>query len=260
MKSACPPVVVAIGGFDPSCGAGVVADARSIDAMGALPVAVVTSITIQSGTGVRGHTALPAARVLAQLDELLERLPVAAVKIGQIPTAAVAGAVARRLRLAALPVVLDPVLIASGGGRLAAAGVPAAVFEQLVPLSTLVTVNLAEAGVFCGRRVATLARMRDAAAEIEGCGAGAVLVKGGHLPGDPVDVLRVGGKDLLLRSRRIAGSMHGTGCALASAAAARLACGDDLETSVRRARDHVRSLIRGAVRAGRSRLRAPAPR
>lgn len=236
-----------------------VADARSIEAMGAIPVAVVTSITIQSGTGVRSHTALPAARVLAQLDELLARLPVAAIKVGQVPTAAVARALARRLRHTGLPLVLDPVLVASGGGSLAAAAVPAAIFEGLVPLAALVTVNLAEAGVFCGRRIATLARMREAAAEIEGCGAAAVLVKGGHLRGDPVDVLRCGGKDLVLRSRRIPGSMHGTGCALASAAAARLAGGDDVETAVRSARDHVRSLIRGAVVAGKSRLRAPAP-
>jgi len=264
-----PPFVVAIGGFDPSCGAGVVADARSIEAMGAMPLAVVTAVTIQSGGGVRGYSALPAPRVIAQLDELLARLPVAAVKIGQIPSAAVARALARRLRKTTLPVVLDPVLVASGGGSLVGAGVPAAVFASLVPLSSLVTVNLAEAAAFCGRRVSSLAGMRDAAAEIEGCGAGAVLVKGGHLPGDPVDVLRVGGKDILLRSRRIRssrgvgtprgiGSMHGTGCALASAVAARLACGDDLENAVRSARDHVRSLIRGAVKAGRGRLRAPA--
>ncbi|MFN2424927.1 MAG: hydroxymethylpyrimidine/phosphomethylpyrimidine kinase [Candidatus Binatia bacterium] len=251
------PFVVAIGGFDPSCGAGVVADVRSIEAMGAMPAAVVTAITIQSGTGVRGYAPVPAARVLAQLDELLERLPVAAVKIGQVPSVAVARALARRLADTGLLVVLDPVLVASGGGSLAARGVAGAVLAGLVPLSALVTVNLAEAAVLCGRPVKSIAGMRDAAARIEERGARAVLVKGGHLRGDPVDVLREGGKDLLLRSRRIQGSMHGTGCALASAVAARLACGDDLDKAVRGARDHVRRLLRGAVKAGAGRLRAP---
>lgn len=234
-----------------------VADARSIEAMGAMPLAVVTAITFQSGRGVRGYTAVPAARVLAQLDELANNLPVAAVKIGQIPNAAMVRSLARRLRRMKVLVVLDPVLVASGGGSLTGRGVPAAILASLVPVSSLVTVNLSEAAVLCGRRVTSIDHMKAAAAELEDRGAAAVLVKGGHLRGDPVDVLHSGGRDLLLRARRIGGSMHGTGCALASAVAARLACGDDLETAVRSARDHVRSLLRGAVAAGRSRLRAP---
>jgi hydroxymethylpyrimidine kinase/phosphomethylpyrimidine kinase len=252
--------VLAIAGFDPSCGAGLVADARSIEAMGALPLAVATAITVQSGSGVRASKALPAAQVSAQLDELLRNLPVAAVKIGQVPNAAIARAIARRLAAARLPVVLDPVLVASGGGRLAAAGTMKAIVSYLVPLASLVTVNLAEASALTGGRVTNLAAMREAAAAIEAMGAGAVLVKGGHLRGDPVDVLRRDGRGRMLRGRRIAGSMHGTGCALASAAAARIACGDDVDVAVKRARDHVRSLIRGAVRAGKSRLRTRAGR
>jgi len=251
------PTVVAIGGFDPSCGAGVVADARSIEAMGALPLAVVTAITVQSGSGVRSSSPLPPKRVLAQLDELIARLPVSAVKIGQVPTAALARALARRLEDAALPVVLDPVLRASGGGALVARGGIEAIAKWLLPVATLVTVNLAEASVFTGRRVTSVAGMRRAAAELAVRGAEAVLVKGGHLEGDPVDLLLAGGKEVLLRSRRLSHSMHGTGCALASAAAARLACGDDPEAAVRAARDHVRGLIRGSLAVGRARLRAP---
>ena len=128
-----PPLVVAIGGFDPSCGAGVVADSRSIEAMGALPLAVVTAITVQSGGGLRSFTALPAARVAAQLDELLAKLPVAAIKIGQVPSAAVARMLARRAHEAALPLVLDPVLAASGGGSLVSRGAPAAIVASLLP-------------------------------------------------------------------------------------------------------------------------------
>jgi hydroxymethylpyrimidine kinase/phosphomethylpyrimidine kinase len=249
------PFVLAIAGFDPSCGAGLVADARSIEAMGALPLAVATAITVQSGSGVRASKALPPAQVSAQLDELLRSLPVAAVKIGQVPNAVLARAIARRLAAARLPVVLDPVLVASGGGRLAAAGTMKAIASSLVPLASLVTVNLAEASSLTGRRVTNLAAMRAAAAAIEAMGAGAVLVKGGHLRGDPVDVLRQDGREQTLEGRRIAGSMHGTGCALASAAAARIGCGDDVDVAVKKARDHVRNLIRGAVPAGKGRLR-----
>jgi hydroxymethylpyrimidine/phosphomethylpyrimidine kinase len=252
------PLVITIAGFDPSCGAGLVADARSIEAMGALPLAVATAITVQSGSGVRASTALAPRLVGAQLDELLARLPVAAVKIGQLPNAAVARAVARRLAAAGLPLVLDPVLIASGGGALAAPGTIRTIASHLVPLATLVTVNLEEAGVLAGRRVTGLTAMCEAAAAIEAMGAKAVLVKGGHLRGDPVDVLRHDGRDSMLRATRIAGSMHGTGCALASAAAARLACGDGVADAVRKARQHVRSLLRGAVPAGKSRLRTRA--
>lgn len=251
------PAVAAIGGFDPSCGAGVVADARSIEAMGALPLAVVTAITVQSGSGVRASSPLPVAQVLAQLDELLARLPVLAVKIGQVPTAALARALARRLGDAGVPVVLDPVLRASGGGSLASGSAPAAIAKWLLPVATLVTVNLSEASVFTGRRVASVAGMGRAAADLAGLGAAAVLVKGGHLDGDPVDLLLTGGREVLMRSRRLPLAMHGTGCALASATAARLACGDDLEAAVRAARDHVRALMRSAVAAGRARLRAP---
>ncbi len=235
-----------------------VADVRSIEAMGAMPLAVVTAITVQSGSGVRSYSAVPRARVIAQLDELLRRLPVAAVKIGQVPTAAMATALARRLERAGLPVVLDPVLRASGGGSLAGRGVATAIARSLLPLSTLVTVNLAEASVFTGRQVTSISGMRRAALELGARGAAAVLVKGGHLDGDPVDLLVAGGAESRLRASRLPGSMHGTGCALASAAAARLACGDDLETAVRVAREHVRRLLRGAIKIGGGRLRMPA--
>jgi hydroxymethylpyrimidine/phosphomethylpyrimidine kinase len=224
-RRAAPPVVVAIGGFDPSCGAGVVADARSIEAMAAVPSAVVTALTVQSGSGVHAVFPVPVSRVLAQFDELLAAWPVAAVKIGQVPTAALARALARRLKGLAIPVVLDPVRRASGGGSLVARGAGPAVLTALLPVVSLVTVNLDEAAAATGRPVRTQAAMSRAAAALEGRGAQAVLVKGGHLDGDPLDLLRQGGRETWMRGRRLAGAMHGTGCALASATAARLAFG-----------------------------------
>lgn len=250
-----PPFVVAIGGLDPSCGAGIVADARSIEAMGAMPLVVATSLTVQSGSGVRGFSPVAAGQVLAQLDELLANLPIATVKIGQVPTAEVAEALAKRLAEAGPPVVLDPVLRASGGGDLADEEACRAILRLLLPLARLVTVNLDEASVFTGRRVKDLDGMEQAAEELAGHGAGAVLVKGGHLEGDPTDLLRDGREVTVLRANRIEGSVHGSGCALASAVAARLACGDDLATAVATARDHVRELIAHAVVVGAARLR-----
>ena len=255
--SPVPPFVVAIGGLDPSCGAGIVADARSIEAMGAMPLVVATSLTVQSGSGVRGFTPVAAAQVLAQLDELLANLPVAAVKIGQVPTAAVAEALAKRLGEVGLTMVLDPVLRASGGGDLADEAASLATLRLLLPLARLVTVNLDEASVFTGRRVQDLDAMAKAAEELAGHGARAVLVKGGHLEGDPADLLRDGREVTVLRADRIEGRVHGSGCALASAIAARLARGDNLATAVAMARHHVRELLAYAVVAGAARLRPP---
>lgn len=234
-----------------------VADARSIEAMGALPLAVVTAITVQSGRGVRSFSPVSPASVAQQLGELLDHLPVAAIKIGQVPSAAVARSLARILRSRNLPVVLDPVLRASGGGSLVSGSAPAAIAGSLFPLARLVTVNLTEAAALAGTRVKDISGMRRAASRLESFGARAVLVKGGHLRTQPVDLLRADGEEILFRGTRIAGEMHGTGCALASAAAARLAFGDDLEEAVRRARDHVRALLRRAVQVGARRLRAP---
>jgi hydroxymethylpyrimidine/phosphomethylpyrimidine kinase len=135
-----------------------------------------------------------------------------------------------------------------------------AIVSSLFPVATLVTVNLDEAAALAGVPVTNLAGMRRAAAVLASATGGAVLVKGGHLRAAPTDLLLNDGRETRMTSRRIRGSMHGSGCALASAAAAALAGGDDLATAVRRAREHVHSLIVSGVRIGRTRFRAPGPR
>ena len=254
------PFVLAIGGLDPSCGAGIAADVRSIDAMGAMPLAVATALTVQSGTGVRRSTRVSADLVLAQLDELMTHLPVHAIKLGQIPSASLARRVAARLADIDVPIVVDPVMRATGGGRLADDAAIAASRRFLVPLATLLTVNLREASVLTGRRVTTVSSMRVAGTSLRAMGAGAVLVKGGHLEGDPIDVLVRDGRTSEIASRRVAASMHGTGCALASAAAARLAHGDSIDVAVRRAREHVRRLLATAQKTGRTTFRSSGSR
>lgn len=249
--------VLAIGGLDPSAGAGILADVRSIEAMGAMPLAIATSLTVQSGRGLRSYKPVSSRLLLAQIRELRASLPIAAVKIGQLPTKAMARALLRELETLDCPLVFDPVCRASGGGRLVARGEDAAIARFVFPLASLVTVNLDEAAALTGLRVTSITDMRRAAARLLELGPGAVLVKGGHLAGDPVDLLALPGKEKQLRSRRLAASMHGTGCALASAAAARLALGDEIPTAVEAARRHVRALLGSSVAEGTIRLRAP---
>ena len=250
--------MLAIGGFDPSCGAGVGADVRTLEMYSVAPLAVVTALTVQAGAGVRRVHAASAAVIGAQLDELLAHFPVAAVKIGQIPSAAAARAVEQRLRTLDAAIVIDPVLVASGGGRLASGTAERAIARLLVPAAALLTVNLDEARALTGRRVASIEDMTRAAEALASRGAAAVVVKGGHLDGDPVDVLWHRGRARVFRSRRLAGSMHGTGCAFASAAAAMLAAGATIDEAVIEARAHVRRLLRSAMAVGKVRLRSPA--
>lgn len=251
------PFVLAIGGFDPSCGAGVAADVRTLEHYRVGSLAVVTALTIQAGRGVRRVHATAPTVVGAQIDELLAQFQVAAVKIGQIPSTATARVVQRRARELGAAVVLDPVLVASGGGRLATRDAEAAIAGLLIPMATLLTVNLDEARALSGRRVRNIDDMREAASALAARGATAVVVKGGHLEDDPVDVLWHRGRTRLLRAKRLAGSMHGTGCAFASAAAAMLAAGATIEEAVIEARSHVRALLRSAIAVGAVRLRSP---
>ncbi len=257
MGRSAAPFVLAIGGFDPSCGAGVGADLRTLDSYRVAPLAVVTALTVQAGLGVKRVHATSAAVVDAQLLELLAHFKIDAVKIGQVPSAVTARVLRGRLLQLGAPVVLDPVLRASGGGRLASKPAEAAIARFLVPAATLLTVNLDEARALTGRRVTSIGDMHVAAQALSARGASAVLVKGGHLGGDPVDVLWHRGRVREFRAKRLAGSMHGTGCALASAAAAMLARSATIEEAVVEARAHVRRLLRAALVVGKVRLRSP---
>ncbi len=264
-ESSKPVAVVAIGGLDPSSGAGIVADARSLDAMGVLPCTVATAITVQSGSGVIAYESVRASLVVAQLEELLASLPVGAVKIGQIPSRQIAEALAPVLRQSKLPLVLDPVRSATGGGRLSGPGAAAAVVQRLFPLASVVTANLAEAAELAGlgttaHELTDESAMVEAARRIIRLGPRAVVVKGGHLAGDPIDVLVSGNRVTRFDGKRLGtsgSSMHGTGCAFASALAAGLGQRRSLVGSVEAAREHVRGLIAGAQTVGGAKLRRP---
>lgn len=219
------PNVLSIAGTDPSGGAGIHADLKAISANGGYAMAVVTSLVAQTTTGVRAALPVAAAFVTAQLDTLCEDVRVDAVKIGLLPNPEVAVAVAAALDRWQLPsVVVDPVLVAKSGDRLAGADTVEALRRELLPRADLLTPNLDEAAALLDLEPATdLAGMHHQATALLALGPRRVLLKGGHLPGRScVDVLAVrGAEPLELTAPRITTTNdHGTGCTLSSAIAA----------------------------------------
>ena len=241
--------MLTIAGSDPTGGAGLQADLKTFERFGVVAAAVVTAVTTQTATKVLAVSALPAAAVAAQLDAVFTTVTPKVVKCGLLATAANVSAVARALRRRAPLLVVDPVTVAGGGARLGDAKLLGAIVERLFPLATVVTVNLGEAEAIAGMPVRDEAAMRRAASRILALGPRAVVVKGGHLAGPPVDLLVVGRRARVHRivGRRIAHGMHGTGCAFASALAAGLAHERSLEQATRAAAKHARDLIAGAV-------------
>jgi len=248
------PVVMAVGGFDPSAGAGVLADIKTIAAMGCYGVAAVTSLTVQNTVGVYGAYHQTAETVGSQMQVLLDDFDIPAVKTGMLPSIEIISEVARRLQ-AAIPraIVVDPVFRSSTGFDLATSGLQAMV-DYLFPLATLVTPNIAEAQLITGIAINDPEAMRRSAMRILELGPAAVLLKGGDLklPGIALDVLvdRNGLVEIAgprLESR----NTHGTGCTLASAIAAQLARASDLEKAVRTAKSYVAEAIRTAPGLGK---------
>lgn len=250
--------VLSIAGSDSGGGAGIQADLKTFAALGCFGMTAITAITAQNTQGVRSIHGIPPAMLRDQIDAVVEDIGVDAVKIGMLHAPEIACVVADAIRRHALPhVVLDPVMVATSGDRLIAPDTVAVLVEALFPLAAVVTPNLDEAGMLLGRGVADEAAMEAAAQDLLGLGANAVLLKGGHLPGDAlVDLLaRQGGEPpLRLRAARVdTRNGHGTGCTLSSAIAAHLAIGLALPEAVSAAHDYVQAAIQAGarVRTGR---------
>ncbi|MCE8026050.1 MULTISPECIES: bifunctional hydroxymethylpyrimidine kinase/phosphomethylpyrimidine kinase [Halomonadaceae] len=230
------PNALTIAGSDPSGGAGIQADLKSFSALGAYGTSVITALTAQNTLGVRGVQPIPVEFIRLQLETLLDDVTIDAVKIGMVASREVAEAIrdaleARRPRW----VVLDPVMVAKSGDILVDDVGIAAVREVLVPLADLITPNLPEAAVLLGRSApASRDEMLAMAPALAGLGAGAVLLKGGHLRDESCpDLLIEAGESRWIEGTRIATSnLHGTGCSLSSAIAARLALGDELPAAI----------------------------
>ena len=243
--------VLSIAGSDSGGGAGIQADLKTLLACGVHGMSVVTAVTAQNSVGVQGCWELPPDAVTAQLDSVLDDIGVDAVKTGMLASPELVSAVATRLRSVEAPVVVDPVGVSKHGDSLLAADAVDVLRQLLVPLATVLTPNLAEVELLTGVAVSDESEMRRAAEAVLSLGCAWVLVKGGHLPGDALDLLTDGTDDHLFRASRLDNRhTHGTGCTLASAIAAQLAHGVDVPTAVARAKDYVTGAIRGGFALG----------
>ncbi|HYT10921.1 MAG TPA: bifunctional hydroxymethylpyrimidine kinase/phosphomethylpyrimidine kinase [Mycobacteriales bacterium] len=243
-----PPRVLTVAGSDSGGGAGIQADLKTMLAHGVHGMSVLAAVTAQNSVGVQGYWELPVEAVRAQLASVLGDIGVDAVKTGMLASTALVDVVAEVLAGVDAPVVVDPVGVSKHGDSLLAPDAVAAVRERLLPVATLVTPNLYEVEQLTGVKVAEEADLRRAAHAVLEFGAGAVLVKGGHLTGAPVDLLvTAGGAERAYRADRLDNRhTHGTGCTLASAIASRLALGDALPDAVAAAKEYVT----GAIAAG----------
>lgn len=239
------PVVLTIAGSDSGGGAGIQADLLTMTALGAYGTTVLTCVTAQNLAGVSSVAALSPAEVAAQLEAVLTGFPVAAAKTGMLYSREIIDLVADRVERGGFPpLVVDPVMVATSGARLLREDAVAGYLERLLPRAALMTPNLDEAAVLLGRPVAGEADMNDCArALFDLCGC-PVLLKGGHLAGDPVDLLWDGREAYLWAGARIGGvNSHGTGCRLSAGIAARLGAGDSLPAAVAASRAHLRDAL-----------------
>ncbi|KPF47498.1 bifunctional hydroxymethylpyrimidine kinase/phosphomethylpyrimidine kinase [Rhizobium sp. AAP43] len=244
--------VLSIAGSDPSGGAGIQADLKTFSAFGCYGMAAITALTAQNTRGVSAVQALDPQFVAEQIRMVFADVRVDAVKIGMIANAGIARAVAEVLSLhPGIPVVLDPVMVAKGGASLLDPEAVGAVKDCLLPLATLLTPNLPEAAALLGEPEAIDRRIMEAqAVRLTTFGSRAVLVKGGHLPGQTSpDVLVAGDEVFWLEAERIeTRNTHGTGCSLSSALAAGLAQGKGEEEAVRQAKTWLQGAVRNADR------------
>jgi hydroxymethylpyrimidine/phosphomethylpyrimidine kinase len=245
-------VALTIAGSDSGGGAGIQADLHTFAAHGVHGTSALTAVTAQNSVEVTDWVALEPRMVVAQIDAVASDMAVAAAKTGMLANAAIIQAVAEAVRRLRLPfLVVDPVMVAKGGHRLLDPAVETA-YRALFPLATLLTPNLEETSVLLGRPIRTLEDMGRAARELVGAGARAVVVKGGHLEGDAVDVFFDGRDTVELAAPRIdTKNTHGTGCTFSAAIAARLALGADLVAAVRGAKDYLTEAIRRSYSVGR---------
>ncbi len=250
------PVVLTIAGFDPSSGAGVTADIKTIAAHGCYGIACITALTVQSTTGVQRVETVSAELVHETLKELTEDVEIAAVRIGMLGSGKVAQSVADFLAESRLPnVVLDPILRSSSGAPLLDESGRGVLLEVLLPLATVVTPNVEEASALTGMAVADPEQMRAAAVVLHEMGAAAVVVTGGDLE-KAIDLLSFRSKrgiqqEIFKAPRQQSKATHGTGCAFASAMACHLAHGRGLPEAVLLAKVYVSGAIANAHPMGR---------
>ena len=244
-----PAIVLSIAGSDPSGGAGIQADLKTISALGGYAAAAISAITVQNTLGVQSVTPVDASVVASQIRAVMEDLHPQAIKMGMTGSEETIQAIAEALRpYPKCPTVLDPVMASTSGHRLMPPSAIHTLCHLLFPLCTLVTPNLPETQRILGREVTTIDEMKEATqalSERYGC---AFLLKGGHLEGESMcDVLFDGHRHHLYASPRISTTnLHGTGCTLSSAIATLLAQGQELTEAVRQGKEYITRAIAAA--------------
>lgn len=242
------PVVLSIAGSDSGGGAGIQADIKTISALGCFATTAITAVTVQNTLGVSEIHPIPIEIVKSQIRAVMDDIQPSAIKIGMVYHTTLAIAIASVLKeYKNIPIVFDPVMIATSGYQLIKGDTIEILKRELFPLSELVTPNLDEASKLTGITINTLADMSSCAHRLIDAGCNAVLIKGGHLAGpDLCDVfLHKNGNQHIFKSIAIdTPNTHGTGCSLSSAIASHLALGDSLVTSTTKSIQYVRDAIR----------------
>jgi hydroxymethylpyrimidine/phosphomethylpyrimidine kinase len=263
-----PPVVLTIAGFDPSSGAGVTADVKTIAAHGCYGVACITAMTVQSTAGVKRMESADPSLVVDTLEELAADMDIGGIHIGMLGTGKVAKAVAdflsrpgngkpagRDARSRFPNVVLDPILMSSSGAELLDSSGTKVMMERLLPLCDVITPNVDEASAITGIKIKELDDMKAAAGKLHEMGASAVVVTGGHLE-KAIDLLSFTTKrgvenEVFKAERQRSNSTHGTGCAFATAIACHLALERGLAEAVLLAKTYVTAAIANGQSVGK---------
>jgi hydroxymethylpyrimidine/phosphomethylpyrimidine kinase len=246
------PVALTIAGSDPSGGAGLQADLKTFHRFGVYGEAVVTLITVQNSRGVTRVSTLDPELVAAQIQAVIEDIPPQAAKVGALGSRVVVEAIAREAQRFSFPLVVDPVMIGKHGTQLIDADAVRALVERLIPRTFLLTPNLEEAAALAGFPVEDRDAMVRAAKKLVSLGAANVLVKGGHLRGDALDLLYLSGGEIREFSapRVTTRHTHGSGCTYSAAITAELAKGTPLADAVARAKAFITEAIRTAPQLG----------
>jgi hydroxymethylpyrimidine/phosphomethylpyrimidine kinase len=247
------PRVLIIAGSDSGGGAGIQADLKTVSALGAFGMTALTALTAQNTTGVYGVLEIEPKFVVKQIEACVSDIGCDAIKTGMLANSAIINAVAAAISGHKVgPLVVDPVMIAKSGAPLLNPDAIEALKTKLLPLATVVTPNLHEAGALTGREIKTLAQMKEAARAIRELGPENVVIKGGHLEGIAADVLYDGCEFTELRADRInTKNTHGSGCIFASAIAASLAHKKTVRESVTTAKDFITAAIRTGLAIGK---------
>lgn len=251
-----PPVALTIAGSDSGGGAGIQADLRTFAAFGVHGTSAITAVTAQNTRAVADLQMLPVRIIRAQIEAVLGDFRVSAIKTGMLGTATIARCLAEELeRHRHIPLIVDPVLVATSGANLARGRLVGAIRQHLLPRADLLTPNLPEAEQLLGRKLGSRESLLEAAQELRRTGAAAVLLKGGHLAGPQVHDVLVSERGVRwFTHSRIKVEGHGTGCTLASAIAAGMARGDALEDAVEAAIRFVHRALMSAYSPGRGKI------